>query len=105
MKDNTFTFGSLVAAFLASLCCLGPLLLGGLGLGTALVATFAPLRPYFLAPERGSAGGGCLFCISETEASSGLRGRIMRTPCARKTARQSDAVASGCGSSGLGAFP
>ncbi len=49
MKDNTFTLGSVVAAFLASLCCLGPLFLGGLGLGTVLVATFAPLRPYFLA--------------------------------------------------------
>jgi mercuric ion transport protein len=49
MKDNTFTLGSVVAAFVASLCCLGPLLLGGLGLGTALVATFAPLRTYFLA--------------------------------------------------------
>ncbi len=49
MKDSTFTLGSLVAAFFASLCCLGPLLLGGLGLGTVLVATFAPLRPYFLA--------------------------------------------------------
>ncbi len=49
MKDNTFTLGSVVAAFLASLCCLGPLLLGGLGLGTVLVATFAPLRVYFLA--------------------------------------------------------
>ncbi len=49
MKDGTFTIGSVVAAFVASLCCLGPLLLGGLGLGTALVATFAPLRPYFLA--------------------------------------------------------
>ncbi len=49
MKGNTFTLGSVVAAFVASLCCLGPLLLGGLGLGTVLVATFAPLRPYFLA--------------------------------------------------------
>lgn len=49
MKDSTFTMGSVLASFLASLCCLGPLLLGGLGLGTALAATFAPLRPYFLA--------------------------------------------------------
>lgn len=49
MKENSFTVVSVVAAFLASLCCLGPLLLGGLGLGTVLVATFAPLRPYFLA--------------------------------------------------------
>ncbi len=49
MKDKTFAFGSVVAAFLASLCCLGPLLLGSIGLGAAMAATFAPLRPYFLA--------------------------------------------------------
>ena len=49
MKDKPFAIGSVVAAFVASLCCLGPLLLGGIGLGAALVATFAPLRPYFLA--------------------------------------------------------
>lgn len=49
MKDSTFTIGSVLASFLGSLCCLGPLLFGGLGLGTALVAAFAPLRPYFLA--------------------------------------------------------
>jgi mercuric ion transport protein len=48
MKENHFTLGSIIAAFLASICCLGPLVLGGLGLGTVLVATFAPLRPYFL---------------------------------------------------------
>lgn len=48
MKDKTFAFGSVVAAFLASLCCLGPLLLGSVGLGAAMTATFAPLRPYFL---------------------------------------------------------
>ena len=49
MKDEPFAIGSVVAAFVASLCCLGPLVLGGIGLGAALVATFAPLRPYFLA--------------------------------------------------------
>lgn len=49
MKENSFMIGSVVTAFLASLCCLGPLLLGGLGLGAVLVSTFAPLRPYFLA--------------------------------------------------------
>jgi len=49
MKDKSLMLGSTLAAFLASLCCLGPLLLGGAGLGAVLVATFAPLRPYFLA--------------------------------------------------------
>lgn len=48
MKERSLAIGSTLAALLASLCCLGPLLLGGVGLGAALVATFAPLRPYFL---------------------------------------------------------
>jgi hypothetical protein len=45
MKERSLAIGSALAALLASLCCLGPLLLGG----AVLVATFAPLRPYFLA--------------------------------------------------------
>ncbi len=49
MKNKSFAVGSTVAAFLASLCCLGPLVLGGAGAGAVLVSTFAPLRPYFLA--------------------------------------------------------
>ncbi|MBI1749506.1 MAG: heavy-metal-associated domain-containing protein [Acidobacteria bacterium] len=49
MNEKPLAIGSTLAAFLASLCCLGPLVLGGLGLGAASVATFAPLRPYFLA--------------------------------------------------------
>src|SRR3989441_9847829 len=48
MNEKTAAMGSAFAAFVASLCCLGPLLLGSAGLGAALVATFAPLRPYFL---------------------------------------------------------
>lgn len=48
MKERSLAIGSTLAALLASLCCLGPLLLGGAGLGALLVATFAPLRPYFL---------------------------------------------------------
>lgn len=48
MNERWFALGSAGAAFVASLCCLGPLLLGGLGVGALLVATFAPLRPYFL---------------------------------------------------------
>jgi len=48
MTDKFLSLGSAVAAFVASLCCLGPLVLGGVGLGAVLMATFAPLRPYFL---------------------------------------------------------
>src|SRR5216683_3420046 len=49
MKERSLAIGSTLAALLASLCCLGPLLLGGAGFGAVQVATFAPLRPYFLA--------------------------------------------------------
>ena len=49
MKEKSLAISSTVAALLASLCCLGPLVLGSVGLGAALVATFAPLRRYFLA--------------------------------------------------------
>jgi copper chaperone CopZ len=48
MNEKWLAVGSAGTAFIASLCCLGPLVLGGLGLGALLVATFAPLRPYFL---------------------------------------------------------
>lgn len=48
MNEKLVFVGSAIAAFFASLCCLGPLLLGGIGLGVALSATFESLRPYFL---------------------------------------------------------
>ncbi len=48
MKERSLAIGSTLTALLASLCCLGPLLLGGAGIGAVLTATFAPLRPYFL---------------------------------------------------------
>jgi mercuric ion transport protein len=39
--------GGVVAAFLASLCCVGPLLFVSLGVGAGLASTFEPLRPIF----------------------------------------------------------
>jgi mercuric ion transport protein len=44
------TGGSVVAAFLASACCVGPLIFALLGLGGgALLVKFEPYRPYFMA--------------------------------------------------------
>lgn len=41
--------GALFSALLASACCLGPIVLAGIGLGgLGLAATFAPYRPVFL---------------------------------------------------------
>jgi mercuric ion transport protein len=43
------TGGSIIAAFLASACCVGPLILALLGLGGgALLVKFEPYRPYLI---------------------------------------------------------
>ena len=41
--------GAIGAAFLASLCCAGPLLFVAFGIGAGLASTFEPLRPVFTA--------------------------------------------------------
>ena len=49
MKDKTFATGAIVSAALASLCCIGPLVAVGLGIGAFGAATlFESLRPYLL---------------------------------------------------------
>ena len=39
--------GAVGAAFLASLCCVGPLVFVAFGVGAGLASTFEPLRPIF----------------------------------------------------------
>ena len=39
--------GAVGAAFLASLCCVGPLVFVAFGVGAGLASTFEPLRPLF----------------------------------------------------------
>ncbi|MGQ0814984.1 MAG: mercuric transporter MerT family protein [Gemmatimonadota bacterium] len=47
-KKGVFAaIGALAAAFLASLCCVGPLLFVTFGVGAGLASTFEPLRPIF----------------------------------------------------------
>ena len=49
MKERSALAGSLLTAFLASACCIGPLLLGALGIGSlGLASALAPLRPWLL---------------------------------------------------------
>ena len=42
------SLGAVGAAFLASLCCVGPLLFVTLGVGAGLASRFEPLRPVFM---------------------------------------------------------
>ena len=49
MKEKITSVGALVSAFLASICCLGPVVLVGVGLGGAgLAARWVKYRPFFL---------------------------------------------------------
>ncbi len=74
MKDKSLAIGSTLAAFLASLCCLGPLLLGGAGLGAVFVATFAPLRPYFLGLSAVLLAGGFYFVYRKPKTAEACAG-------------------------------
>ncbi len=105
MKDNTFTLGALVAAFLASLCCLGPLLLGGLGLGTVLVATFAPLRPYFLALSAILLGVGFYFVYRKPKPVQACEGETCALHAPGKRAAKTMLWLAAAAVLGLALFP
>ena len=46
-RGRVASAGAVVAAFLASLCCVGPLVFVSLGVGAGLASRFEPLRPLF----------------------------------------------------------
>ncbi len=49
MRERNALAGSLIAGLLASICCIGPLVLGAVGLGSlGFASALAPLRPWFL---------------------------------------------------------
>ena len=82
MNEKSFATGSIIAAFVASLCCLGPLLLGGVGLGAALIGTFAPLRPYFLGLSGVLLAAGFYFVYRKPKTSVACDGEVC-TPQSR----------------------
>lgn len=76
MNQKIMTAIAAAAAFVASLCCLGPLLLGGAGLGAVLLATFAPLRPYFLAVSAILLAGGFYFAYRKPKAAPACEAEV-----------------------------
>ena len=57
MEDKSFTVVSVITAGLASLCCIGPLVAVGLGLGAfGAAAFFESVRPYLLFATAGLLG-------------------------------------------------
>lgn len=75
MKDKSLTLASILAAGVASLCCIGPLVAVGLGIGSfGAAASFEELRPYLLGLTALLLAGA--FCLSyrntgETECADG----------------------------------
>lgn len=78
--------GSILSAFLASACCVGPLILALLGLGGAgLLVKFEPYRPYFIAITFALLGTGFYFAYRRTRvsATSGAEGAACDCPAPR----------------------
>lgn len=63
--------GAVVAAFLASLCCIGPVLFVTLGVGAGLASTFEPLRPLFTVLTAGLLAAGFYTVYGRRAASAG----------------------------------
>lgn len=63
------SLGAVGAAFLASLCCVGPLLFVTLGVGAGLASTFEPLRPLFTAVTIGLLGLGFYVVYGKRQAA------------------------------------
>lgn len=80
--------GSLVAGVLASVCCIGPLVLGVLGLGSlGLGAALAPLRPWFLGVTAVFLGIGFYFAYRPHRAEACAPGEACAKPVSRRNQR------------------
>ena len=65
--------GAVVSAFLASLCCLGPLVFALLSIGGAgLLVKFEPYRPYFTVLTVGLLGLGFYFTYRKPRATTAV---------------------------------
>lgn len=80
--------GSILSAFIASLCCVGPLAFALLGIGGAgLLVKFEPYRPYFTAATFALLGAGFYFTYRKP-ASGGRTTQSSECACpAPKTSR------------------
>ncbi|MCC6348789.1 MAG: cation transporter [Candidatus Eisenbacteria bacterium] len=88
MKDRSVFVGSLVAGVLASACCIGPLVLGVLGLSSlGLGAALAPLRPWFLGVTAAFLTIGFYFAYRPQRAEACAPGEACAKPVSRRGQR------------------
>ena len=81
MNERIGVVGALGAALLASACCIGPVLLAGLGIGAVTAAQqFAPLRPYFLALTAVLLGLGFYYAYRKPKSAAACNGEVCEAP-------------------------
>ena len=105
------TSGGLLAAFLASLCCLGPLVLAALGVGvgaTGVLASTAgtlkallPYRPYFIGLTAVLFGVAFYFSYRRPTADGRVRTRFELRICHGDAPEPDDSMGGGGCSAGL----
>jgi mercuric ion transport protein len=87
VKDRGVWVGSLLGAFLASACCLGPLVLGAIGVGSlGAAAVLAPFRPWFLLMTAVFLGVGFFLAYRPIRAACGPDGTCTE-PASRRIQR------------------
>lgn len=80
MNERVGVLGALAAAVFASICCIGPVVLAGLGIGAMAAAqTFAPYRPLFLAITAVFLGIGFYFAYRKPRQAA-CEGEVCETP-------------------------
>jgi mercuric ion transport protein len=88
VKDRSVLVGSLVAGLLASACCIGPLVVGVLGLSSlGLGAALAPLRPWFLGVTATFLAIGFYFAYRPQRAEACAPGQACAKPISRRYQR------------------
>jgi mercuric ion transport protein len=88
VKERSALVGSLIAGLLASACCIGPLLLGAVGLGSLGLATaLAPLRPWLLGLTVVLIGAGFFLAYRPQAAEVCAPGQACAKPASRRNQR------------------
>lgn len=81
MNERIGVVGAIGAALLASACCIGPVVLAGLGIGAVTAAQqFVPLRPYFLALTAVLLGLGFYFAYRKPKPAAVCNGEACQVP-------------------------
>ncbi len=81
MNEKVGVIGAIGAAIVASVCCIGPVVLAGLGVGAVAAAQqFAPYRPLFLTITAVLLALGFYFAYRKPKHAAACDGEVCRAP-------------------------